>query len=79
MKVVDLMDELNMGYGSVNHNRNRCMDCGHEDAVEGEECCPSCGSTHIDRLQRITGYLVGTTDRWNSGKLAELKDRVCHT
>lgn len=79
MKVVDLMDELNMGYGSVNHNRNRCMDCGHEDAVEGEECCPSCGSTHIDRLQRITGYLVGTTERWNSGKLAELKDRVRHT
>ncbi|MCR5395176.1 MAG: anaerobic ribonucleoside triphosphate reductase [Bacteroidales bacterium] len=79
MKVVDLMDELNMGYGSVNHNRNRCMECGHEDALEGEECCPECGSTHIDKLQRITGYLVGTTDRWNSGKLAELKDRVTHT
>ncbi|MBR0036704.1 MAG: anaerobic ribonucleoside triphosphate reductase [Bacteroidales bacterium] len=79
MKVVDLMDQLNMGYGSVNHNRNRCMECGHEDAIEGEECCPECGSTHIDKLQRITGYLVGTTDRWNSGKLAELKDRVRHT
>jgi len=79
MKVVDLMDQLNMGYGSVNHNRNRCLECGHEDAIEGEECCPECGSTHIDKLQRITGYLVGTTDRWNSGKLAELKDRVRHT
>ncbi len=79
MKVVDLMDQLNMGYGSVNHNRNRCLECGHEDAVEGLDCCPECGSTHIDKLQRITGYLVGTTDRWNSGKLAELKDRVRHT
>ena len=77
--VVDLMDQLNMGYGSVNHNRNRCMDCGHEDAVENEQVCPECGGHHIDRLQRITGYLVGTTDRWNAGKLAELKDRVTHS
>jgi ribonucleoside-triphosphate reductase len=40
--------------------------------------CPKCGSEHIDRLQRITGYLVGTTDRWNKAKLAELNDRVVH-
>jgi len=78
-RVVDLMDQLNMGYGSVNHNRNRCMECGHEDSIESLAVCPECGSTQIDRLQRITGYLVGTTDRWNSGKLAELKDRVRHT
>ena len=76
--VVDLMDKYNMGYCSVNHNRNRCMDCGYEDATDGLEECPVCHSHHIDRLQRITGYLVGTTDRWNSGKLAELKDRVVH-
>ncbi len=76
--VVDLMDRYNMGYCSVNHNRNRCMDCGYEDATDGLEVCPKCGGTHIDRLQRITGYLVGTTDRWNSGKLAELRDRVVH-
>lgn len=78
MNVVDLMDEFDMGYGSVNHNRNRCMDCGYEDATEGLTTCPRCGSHHIDTLQRITGYLVGTTDRWNSGKLAELRDRVVH-
>ncbi|MCF0179093.1 MAG: anaerobic ribonucleoside triphosphate reductase [Bacteroidales bacterium] len=78
-KVVDLMDELNIGYGSVNHNRNRCLDCGHEDATENLQACPECGSLHIDRLQRITGYLVGTTDRWNSGKIAELNDRVTHS
>jgi len=47
--VVDMMDKYNMGYGSVNHNRNRCLDCGYENA-----------------------------DRWNSGKLAELHDRVTH-
>ena len=76
--VVDLMDRYDIGYCSVNHNRNRCMDCGYENADNHLEVCPKCGSTHIDRLQRITGYLVGTTDRWNSGKLAELNDRVVH-
>ena len=78
MNVVDMMEHYNMGYGSVNHNRNRCLDCGFENAEATLEVCPQCGSKHLDRLQRITGYLVGTTDRWNSGKLAELKDRVIH-
>ena len=78
MNVVDMMEHYNMGYGSVNHNRNRCLDCGFENAEANLEVCPQCGSKHLDRLQRITGYLVGTTDRWNSGKLAELKDRVIH-
>ena len=78
MGVVDMMDRLNMGYGSINHNRNRCMDCGYENAQPDLKECPRCHSRNIDRLQRITGYLVGTTDRWNSGKLAELNDRVTH-
>ena len=78
MSVVDMMDRLDMGYGSVNHNRNRCMDCGYENAQADLKVCPKCGSHNIDKLQRITGYLVGTTDRWNSGKLAELNDRVTH-
>jgi ribonucleoside-triphosphate reductase len=76
--IVDLMDKYNIGYGSVNHNRNRCMDCGYEDAQSDLKECPKCHSKHLDKLQRITGYLVGTTDRWNSGKLAELNDRVVH-
>lgn len=76
--IVALMDKYNVGYGSVNHNRNRCLDCGYEDASKNLEVCPCCGGNHIDKLQRITGYLVGTTDRWNSGKLAELNDRVTH-
>ncbi len=79
MSVVDMMDKYNIGYGSVNHNRNRCMQCGYENAEPNLTTCPKCGSTHIDRLQRITGYLVGTTDRWNHGKLSELNDRVTHT
>ena len=78
MSIVDLMDKYNIGYCSVNHNRNRCMDCGFENAEKGLTKCPHCGGEHIDQLQRITGYLVGTTSRWNGGKLAELRDRVVH-
>lgn len=76
--IVNLIDKYNIGYGSINHNRNRCLDCGYEDAADNLMECPVCGSKRIDKLQRITGYLVGTTDRWNSAKLAELKDRVVH-
>ncbi len=78
MQIVDLMDKYNIGYGSVNHNRNRCLDCGYENAEKDLRECPHCHGHHIDTLQRITGYLVGTTNRWNSGKLAELHDRVVH-
>ena len=78
LDIVNLMDKNNIGYGSVNHNRNRCMDCGYEDAQDNLSECPKCHSHAIDRLQRITGYLVGTTDRWNHAKLSELNDRVVH-
>ena len=78
MQIVDLMDKYDIGYGSVNHNRNRCLDCGYENAEKDLRECPHCHGHHIDTLQRITGYLVGTTDRWNAGKLAELHDRVIH-
>ena len=78
MDIVDLMDKNNIGYCSVNHNRNRCMNCGYEDAQKNLNVCPNCGSENIDKLQRITGYLVGTTERWNKAKLAELNDRIIH-
>ena len=78
MAIVDLMDKYNIGYASVNHNRNRCLDCGYENADAKLDTCPHCGSHNIDKLQRITGYLVGTTSRWNAAKLAELNDRIVH-
>ena len=76
--VVDLMDKYEMGYGSINHTRSRCLDCGFENADANLKICPMCHSENIDTIQRITGYLVGTTSRWNKGKLAELHDRVTH-
>lgn len=77
MQIVDLLDKYDMGYGSVNHNRNHCPKCGYENADKEQHECPKC-HTKFETIQRITGYLVGTTDRWNSGKLAELNDRVVH-
>lgn len=76
-QIVDLMDKYNIGYGSVNHNRNHCPLCGYENADTNQHECPKCGAP-FETIQRITGYLVGTTDRWNSGKLAELRDRIIH-
>ena len=77
--VVDAMRKYDVGYGSINHVRNRCLDCGHEDANQRWTQCPSCGSVNVDIIERITGYLVGSVGRWNAGKVAELNARVSHT
>jgi len=77
MTIVDMLHYYNGGYASVNFNQNVCYNCGFE--WNGHETeCPKCHSKEIDTLQRITGYLVGSTKRWNPGKLAELRDRTTH-
>lgn len=78
LHVVDIIRKNDIGYGSINHLRNRCLDCGWESAVKDLKQCLNCGSKNIDTIERITGYLVGTTNDWNEAKLAELRDRVCH-
>lgn len=77
--LVRIMHDAGIGYGSINHVVTRCIDCGYEGHEESFDVCPKCGSTNLTDIQRITGYLVGTTDRWNHGKQAELKNRVVHT
>ena len=78
MDIVDLAYKNNIGYLSVNHFQTRCPKCNYESNDDnGETVCPHCG-TELTILQRITGYLVGTTDRWNAGKLDELHHRVHH-
>lgn len=77
--LVRIMHDAGIGYGSINHVVTRCIDCGYEGHEETFDTCPRCGSTNLTDIQRITGYLVGTTDRWNHGKQAELKNRVIHT
>lgn len=78
-QMVNLMRKHNIGYGSINHAKVRCLDCGHESGSDLFEVCPKCNSNNVDVLERITGYLVGGTTKWNGGKKAELKDRVSHT
>ena len=78
MQVVSIIRDNNIGYGSINHLRNRCLDCGWESAIKELKQCLECGSSNIDTIERITGYLVGTVNSWNAAKLAELNDRVCH-
>ena len=79
--VIRHMHDTNMGYGSVNHPVDRDPICGFSGIIKGNRC-PACGRTEDDvpfeRLRRITGYLVGSLDRWNDGKKAEERDRVKH-
>ncbi len=80
-KVIRCMKESGIGYGSVNHPVDRDPVCGFSGII-GDRC-PGCGRTEADgvpfeRIRRITGYLVGTLDRFNNAKRAEERDRVKH-
>lgn len=81
-QVIEQINKMAMandaGYISINHNQGRCPVCNYESNDPKGTICPKCGEK-MDQLSRITGYLVSTTDRWNSGKKAELDDRVIHT
>ena len=82
--VVRCMKENGIGYGSINHPVDRDPICGYSGVIEGH-VCPKCGrdetksAVRFDKIRRITGYLVGTVDRFNDGKRAEERDRVKHT
>lgn len=82
--VIRHMKEAGIGYGSINHPVDRDPVCGFSGIIPGD-ICPGCGRSEHDgglsfeRLRRITGYLVGTLDRWNDAKRAEEHDRVKHS
>ena len=79
-KVVRFMHDQGIGYGSINHPVDRDPICGYNGIIDDE--CPCCHRTEngrpFERIRRITGYLVGTLDRFNNGKRAEERDRVKH-
>ncbi|MBR6393867.1 MAG: anaerobic ribonucleoside triphosphate reductase [Ruminococcus sp.] len=81
-KIVRCMKESGIGYGAINHPVDRDPCCGYTGIIG--DTCPCCGrkehdnSVAFDRIRRITGYLVGTLDRFNDGKRSEEKDRVKH-
>ena len=80
--VIRHMKECGIGYGSINHPVDRDPICGYNGIINDK--CPKCGRHEEDaevgfeRIRRITGYLVGTLDRFNDAKRAEERDRVKH-
>ncbi|MBP0959353.1 MAG: anaerobic ribonucleoside triphosphate reductase, partial [Oscillospiraceae bacterium] len=82
-KIVRCMKESGIGYGSINHPVDRDPVCGYTGIID--DVCPKCGRREDDgkprfeRIRRITGYLVGTLDRFNDAKKAEERDRVKHS
>ncbi len=82
-KIIRCMKESGIGYGSINHPVDRDPCCGFTGIIG--DTCPKCGrketegSYGFERIRRITGYLVGTLDRFNNAKRAEVADRVKHS
>ena len=80
-KIVRHMQKSGVGYGSINHPVDRDPVCGYNGIIG--DCCPQCGRSEEDhkfeRIRRITGYLVGTTDRFNNAKQSEERDRLKHS
>jgi len=79
-KIIRAMKEAGIGYGSINHPVDRDPVCGYTGIIGNK--CPSCGreegDVKFERIRRITGYLVGTLERFNDAKRAEERDRVKH-
>ena len=81
--IIRAMKDFGIGYGSINHPVDRDPVCGYSGVIEGN-ICPKCGRNEnesnikFERIRRITGYLVGTVDRFNNAKKAEVRDRVKH-
>ncbi len=78
-QIVKAMAQHGIGYGSINHPVDRCRSCGVNGIIENE--CPVCGNNdeaQIERIRRITGYLVGDMTKWNSAKRKEEAQRVKH-
>lgn len=82
-QIIRCMKESGIGYGSINHPVDRDPVCGYTGIID--DVCPLCGRTELEhkqgfeRIRRITGYLVGTVDRFNDAKRAEVEDRVRHS
>ena len=78
-KIVRTMHKNGIGYGSINHPVDRCLCCNYRGYISTG--CPKCSNEkedNIERIRRITGYLVGAMDKWNPAKAAEEKNRVKH-
>lgn len=76
--IVNYAMDKDIPYFAINVPNDTCLDCGYTDEIN--DTCPICGSTSIQRLRRVTGYLTGNyTTAFNKGKQAEVHDRFQHS
>ena len=77
-ELVNYAMDKDIPYFAVNVPNDICNNCGYTDDMG--ETCPMCGSTNIQRLRRVTGYLTGDyKTAFNYGKQKETENRVKHT
>ena len=76
-QIVNYAMDHDIPYFAVNVPNDTCLDCGY--TGEFNDKCPQCGSTNIQQLRRVTGYLTGNyKTAFNLGKQAEVEERVKH-
>jgi len=76
--LVNYAMDKDIPYFAINVPNDMCMDCGYTDEIN--DTCPQCGSTNIQRLRRVTGYLTGNyTTAFNLGKQEEVEKRFKHS
>ena len=77
-QIVNYAMDKDIPYLAINIPNDTCLECGY--TGEFNNACPMCGSTNIQQLRRVTGYLTGDyKTAFNNGKQAEVEDRVKHT
>ncbi len=77
-QIVNYAMDKDIPYFALNVPNDTCLDCGYTD--EMNDTCPVCGSSHIQRLRRVTGYLTGNyTTAFNLGKQQEVEMRYKHS
>ena len=75
--IVNYAMEKDIPYFALNLSNDTCLDCGYTE--EFNDCCPECGSKHIQQLRRVTGYLTNDyKTAFNYGKQKEVEDRFQH-
>lgn len=74
--IVNYAMDKDIPYFAINVPNDQCMNCGYIDELD--DACPQCGSKHIKRLRRVTGYLSSDYHHFNEGKVKEVEDRIKH-
>ena len=76
-QIVNYAMDHDIPYFAINVPSDTCLDCGYQGEINDK--CPMCGSSNIQQLRRVTGYLTGNyTTAFNLGKQDEVHNRVKH-